>query len=66
MNYIDRINEAIKKLPDDIALKVHADIKKRISDWIAAGGKEDDDYIVQQVIYAESAAVVYERKVNES
>lgn len=66
MSYTDRINEAIKKLPDQIAVKVHTDIDKRISDWLSAGGKEDDDYVMQQVIYAESAAAVYERKVNES
>lgn len=64
MNYFDRISIAISKLPNDVAMKVKADIDKRISDWLAAGGKEDDGYIMQQVIYAESAANVYERKEN--
>lgn len=62
MNYSERISKAIKKLPNDVAIKVETDIDKRIGDWLAAGGKEDDGYIMQQVIYAESAANVYTRK----
>lgn len=62
MNYFDRISTALNKLPDNVAIKIGTDIDKRISDWLAAGGKEDDGYIMQQVIYAESAANVYTRK----
>lgn len=62
MNYSERISKAISKLPNDVAVKVGTDIDKRISDWLTAGGKEDDSYIMQQVIYAESAAKVYEKK----
>ncbi|MFL2116291.1 DUF6877 family protein [Marinilactibacillus psychrotolerans] len=62
MNYFDRISTALNKLPDNVAIKIGTDIDKRISDWLAAGGKEDDGYIMQQVIYAESAAKVYEKK----
>ncbi|WMJ79559.1 hypothetical protein RBU49_11730 [Clostridium sp. MB40-C1] len=29
------------------------DINKRITDWLVAGGKEDDLYIKQQLRYAE-------------
>lgn len=62
MNYSERISKSISKLPNDVAIKVGTDIDKRITDWLAAGGKEDDGYIMQQVIYAESAANVYTRK----
>lgn len=33
--------------------KVLMDIDKRIGDWLASGGKETDDYIKQQLRYAE-------------
>lgn len=36
-----------------IPLVVLEDINKRITDWLAAGGKEDDSYIRQQLRYAE-------------
>lgn len=62
MNYFDRISIALNKLPNDVAIKIGTDIDKRVTDWLAAGGKEEDGYIMQQVIYAESAANVYERK----
>lgn len=62
MKNFNRISTALNKLPDDVAMRIGTDIDKRISDWIVAGGKEDDGYIVQQVIYAESVANVYERK----
>ena len=62
MTYAERISKALDKLPNEISLKVGTDIDKRISDWLSSGGKETDGYIMQQVIYAESAAVVYERK----
>lgn len=62
MNYFDRISTALNKLPNDVAIKIGTDIDKRVADWLAAGGKEEDGYIIQQVIYAESAANVYEKK----
>lgn len=62
MNYFERISIALDKLPNEIALKVGTDIDKRIADWLSTGGKEDDGYIMQQVIYAESVVVVYEKK----
>lgn len=62
MNYSERISEALERLPADVAIEVGSDIDKRLTDWLAAGGKEDDGYIMQQVIYAESVANVYERK----
>lgn len=33
--------------------EVLQDIDKRITDWIASGGKEDDPYIKQQLRFAE-------------
>lgn len=33
--------------------EVLQDIDKRITDWIASGGKEDDLYIKQQLRFAE-------------
>lgn len=37
------------KLPIDVL----EDINKRITDWIASGGKEEDSYIQRQIEYAE-------------
>ena len=43
------LNENLKHLPT-AALQ---DIDKRITDWLASGGSEDDAYIKQQFRYAE-------------
>lgn len=49
---------AIKSIEDLLNAKLPAevikDIDKRITDWLAAGGKEDDPYIKQQFRYAEN------------
>ena len=34
-------------------IEVLKDINKRMTDWIASGGKEDDPYIKQQLRFAE-------------
>ena len=34
-----------------IPLSVLQDVDKRISDWLAMGGKEDDSYIQRQIKY---------------
>lgn len=47
-NIADLTNQA-HKLP----IVVLQDIDNRITDWIAAGGKHDDNYIKQQCKYAE-------------
>ncbi|AJA42574.1 hypothetical protein K144313037_p20590 (plasmid) [Clostridium tetani] len=39
-----------------IPAEVIQDIDKRISDWLASGGKKDDSYIKQQFRYAERVA----------
>lgn len=35
-----------------LPLNVLIDVKQRIGDWLASGGKETDPYIRQQVAYA--------------
>ncbi|MGE7113214.1 DUF6877 family protein [Lysinibacillus sp. NPDC047702] len=35
-----------------LPLNVLSDVKQRIGDWLASGGKETDPYIRQQVDYA--------------
>lgn len=44
--------EEINKIASDLPLVVLQDIDKRIGDWIAAGGKDDDPYIEQQLRFA--------------
>ena len=48
---INTIEDLLKaKLP----VEVVRDIEKRITDWLASGGSEDDPYIKQQFRYAEN------------
>ena len=37
----------------DVPVEILLDVDKRISDWLAAGGKEDDLYIKNQLKYIE-------------
>lgn len=39
-----------------IPIEVLEDVSKRISDWIASGGKEEDEYIQRQIQYLERLA----------
>ena len=41
-----------------------ADIEKRITDWLASGGKDDDLYIEQQLRYARNVSTAIENKRN--
>lgn len=50
INSINDLNNNLNKLP----VGVIQDIDKRISDWKAAGGKDNDPYIKQQFRYAEN------------
>ncbi len=38
------------------------DIEKRITDWLASGGKEDDPYIMQQLRYARNVSAARKSK----
>lgn len=44
--------QEINKISDQLPLPVLLDIDKRIGDWLAAGGKETDPYIEQQLRFA--------------
>lgn len=48
-----KINSIIDLCNYDIPAEVLTDVYKRITDWMASGGKEDDPYIKQQLRYAE-------------
>lgn len=48
------INSIEDLLNAKLPVGVVKDIDKRITDWLAAGGKEDDPYIKQQFRYAEN------------
>lgn len=39
-----------------IPIEALEDVSKRISDWIASGGKEEDEYIQRQIQYLERLA----------
>lgn len=47
-NPLEEINKIVSQLP----LVVLKDIDKRIGDWLASGGKDDDPYIEQQLRFA--------------
>ncbi|MBR3120573.1 DUF6877 family protein [Bacillus paranthracis] len=55
MSYLQRINEIASKLP----LPVLEDINNRIRDWIVSGGNEDDEYIGQQLRFAQNYLKVH-------
>lgn len=42
----------LNKISRHLPLFALQDIKQRITDWLAMGGKEDDPYIQQQLRYA--------------
>ncbi|GAA0122226.1 TPA: hypothetical protein PTW06_001000 [Clostridium botulinum] len=46
--------EDIVKYSKYIPISALLDIDKRISDWLASGGKEDAPYLKQQFRYAEN------------
>lgn len=62
MTIQERISEAASHIPVNIALVVLTDVDKRISDWKASGGKDDDPYMEQQARYVENVAHVFKQK----
>jgi len=52
MNPLEEINKLAHLLP----LEVLQDIDKRVTDWLAAGGEDNDSYIKQQLRYARHVA----------
>lgn len=55
MSPIEKLTAISHKLP----ISVLEDIYKRITDWLASGGKEEDPYIEQQLRYAQHVAMHY-------
>lgn len=50
----------------DLPLCVLEDVNKRITDWLASGGKEADSYIQKQIEYAERVHSLNQDKENKS
>ncbi|PEA80781.1 DUF6877 family protein [Bacillus pseudomycoides] len=50
MTYLQQINNLASKLP----LPVLQDINQRVGDWLACGGDENDEYIGQQLRFAQN------------
>ena len=44
--------EELLKIADRLPIVILEDVYRRIGDWLASGGKEDDPYIEQQLRYA--------------
>lgn len=42
----------INAISDKIPTPVLEDVNKRVTDWLSAGGNEDDPYIEQQLRFA--------------
>ncbi|WP_242291273.1 DUF6877 family protein [Bacillus cereus group sp. BfR-BA-01356] len=55
MTYLQQINEIASKLP----LPILQDINNRIRDWIVSGGEENDEYIGQQLRFAQNYLKVH-------
>ncbi|HDR4881365.1 TPA: hypothetical protein QCR18_000568 [Bacillus cereus] len=55
MTYLQQMNELASKLP----LLVLQDIHNRIKDWIVSGGDENDEYIGQQLRFAQNYLKVH-------
>lgn len=58
MTYLEQLNQIASQLP----LPVLQDINQRVGDWIACGGNENDEYIGQQLRYAENVLKRYPRE----
>lgn len=59
---VELVGEALMSIPplsilnmfaSELPISVLSDVKQRIGDWLASGGKESDPYIWQQVSYAQ-------------
>lgn len=45
--------DVLQHIAVDLPGEVLSDVRQRIHDWLASGGKETDPYIKQQVAYAQ-------------
>lgn len=54
--------ERLSELSPKVPIAVLQDVDKRITDWLAHGGKESDPYIEQQIRYMENVAERMEMK----
>lgn len=52
INNIQQLNDALNKY--NIPFDILSDVDRRICDWMATGGNEDDAYIKQQYRYVEN------------
>lgn len=43
----------LHRIACELPISVLSDVKQRIGDWLASGGKETDPYIRKQVAYAQ-------------
>lgn len=58
--------QEIIELSGQLPLEVLRDINRRIGDWLAMGGKDDDPYIEQQLRFAKRFIVSEDGEASEN
>lgn len=62
---INNLEDMLKVIGNyNIPINVLLDVDNRIKDWLASGGKEDDNYIINQCKYIERIINNMEEKQN--
>lgn len=56
---MDELNYLVSNY--NIPSHITEDVSRRVTDWIASGGNEDDSYIMQQVRYIKNYLKVSKR-----